>query len=43
MIHRIATSDRYRCQPWEIRKHWSWRDIVDAHRVLNAFEAAEKE
>lgn len=41
MTHRVATSERYRCQPWEIRKHWTWREFIEAHVVLNTFEDAE--
>ena len=43
MVHRVATSERYRCQPWEIRERWTWRDVLDAHAVLNAFEDAEEQ
>ncbi len=42
-IHRVAGSERYRCQPWEVRERWTWRDVIDAHAVLNAFEDAERE
>jgi hypothetical protein len=41
-VHRLAVSERYRCQPWEIRERWTWRDAVEAHMVLDAFEDAER-
>jgi len=39
-VHRIATSGRYFVSPHEIREQWSWRDVLEANAVLDAFEAA---
>jgi hypothetical protein len=27
--------------PWEIRKRWTWLDVLEAHAVLDAFADAE--
>jgi hypothetical protein len=27
--------------PNEIRKRWTWTEVLEAHEVLDAFEAAE--
>lgn len=37
-MHRIAISDTYRCQPWEILERWSWMEVWEAHRVLDYLE-----
>lgn len=40
-MHRIATSERYRVSPYEIRTHWTWREVLEANAVLDAFAEAE--
>lgn len=40
-VHRISTSEHYRRPPWEIRQKWTWRDALEAHWVIDAFEDAE--
>lgn len=42
-VHRIAISERYTVSPWEIRHKWRWLEVVEAHDVLDAVEAAEAE
>jgi hypothetical protein len=42
-VHRIATSSRYRVSPREVRASWSWREVLEAHLVLDAFDDAETE
>jgi hypothetical protein len=39
-VHRIATSERYRVSPHEIRTMWKMREVLEAHEVLDAFDAA---
>jgi hypothetical protein len=41
-VHRISTSGRYQSPPWEIRARWTWRDALEAHAVIDAFEDAER-
>lgn len=40
-MHRIATSGRYYVSPHEIRERWTWLEVLEAHAMLDAFEAAE--
>jgi hypothetical protein len=41
-VHRIATSTRYSVSPHEIRERWTWLEVLEAHALLDAFDAAER-
>ena len=41
-VYRIAMSERFSVSPHEIRERWTWQEVVEAHDVLDAFEAAER-
>ncbi|MEN0065934.1 MAG: hypothetical protein AAGA48_27585 [Myxococcota bacterium] len=43
MIHRVATSEAYRCSPTAIRRDWAFRDFLHAHVVLDLFEAKRQQ
>jgi len=40
MVHRIATSERYHVSPHEIRTLWTWREVLECHLLLDAFDKA---
>lgn len=39
-VHRIATSELYRVSPHEVRECWTWREVLEANAVLDAFDEA---
>lgn len=39
MLHRVATSELYRCSPTAIRLGWSFHDFIAAHIVLDHADA----
>lgn len=41
-IHRVASSPRYSSSLREIEESWTLEDLWDAHRVLDAYEDAER-
>jgi hypothetical protein len=41
-VHRIATNELYRVSPHEIRTQWSWLEVLEAHVMLDAFDAARE-
>lgn len=34
LIHQVATSELYRDSPTNVRLHWSLRDLIGAHMIL---------
>jgi len=43
MLHRIATSELYRCNPTVVRNGWAFRDYVAAHVILDHADQERKE
>lgn len=42
-VHRVATSSVYGgLDPHVIRASWSWREVVEANRVIDAFDDAKE-
>lgn len=43
LFHRVAVSRLYRASLREVCDEWSFQDVMDAHDVLDAFDAAGAE
>lgn len=39
---RIATSDQFRCGLHTLLREWTWPMLVQAHAVLDAFDASRQ-